>query len=34
VQKANEELEKALVASELELERMQAGAQKKGWWPF
>jgi hypothetical protein len=34
VQKANEALEKALVASKLELERMQVGAQKKVWWPF
>jgi alanyl-tRNA synthetase len=34
VQKANQELEQALEMSKLELERIQAGAQKKGWWPF
>jgi chromosome segregation ATPase len=34
VQKANQELEEALEMSKTELERIQAGAQKKGWWPF
>lgn len=35
VQKANEELEQALEASRVELEKLQGGAsQKKGWWPF
>ena len=34
VQKANQELEQALETSKMELERIQAGAQKKGWWPF
>lgn len=34
VQKANQELEEALEMSKRELERIQEGAQKKGWWPF
>ena len=34
VNRANEELEKALAMSQAELDKMRQEATKKGWWPF